>query len=128
MQEHLLNIREAAEYLGLSERKIKEMVDTGRIPAYKIGGSFLRFKKTQLYLLKASIERPRQKPKAAGIPADTPKQNGAEAPNDVPMPVADETIVVTTGADSVRDFLYFNDFYILSIVVIITAVVLMITT
>ncbi len=90
MDEHLFNIREAAEYLGVSERRLKELVDKNEVPAYKIGGTFLRFKKSQLDAL------------------------GREA---VPAPAH-------TGLDRLKDFFYFNDFYILSIIIIIAAVVL----
>ena len=38
MHEKLLNIKEVAESLGLSEEEVKDLVSKGEIPAYKIGG------------------------------------------------------------------------------------------
>ncbi|NQT07075.1 MAG: helix-turn-helix domain-containing protein [Candidatus Omnitrophica bacterium] len=104
MEEHLLNIREAAEYLGIGERKVKELADKGEIPAYKIGGTFLRFKKTQLVIIKNTLSENRKK---------------GTAPEEW-------EVIGAGGNERLRDFLYFNDFYILSIVVILIAVVLMI--
>ena len=46
--EKLFTIREAAQYLGMSEKEIIELAETGKIPAYKIAGVYLRFKKEQL--------------------------------------------------------------------------------
>lgn len=104
MSEHLLNIREAAEYLGVGERKVKELVDRGEIPAYRIGGTFLRFKMSQLAIIKASLHK--------GTKKETLEQ--AE--------------IQHTRSDRVKDFLYFNDFYILSIIIIVMALFLMIAT
>lgn len=105
MEEHLLNIREAAEYLNISERQLKESVDKGEMPAYKIGGAFLRFKQSQLVILKSSLQ--------------------ARAKKDAPKRVPEHA---STGLEGVKDFLYFNDFYILSAIIILIAVVLMIAT
>ena len=100
-----MNIREAAEYLGVSERRVKELVDEGQIPAYKIGGSFLRFRKSHLAIGKTTLYN--------------------ETKKDVLGEGVEE---VRTKSDTFKDFLYFNDFYILSIIIICIAAVLMIAT
>lgn len=105
MNEHLLNIREAAEYLGIGERKVKELVDSDKIPAYKIGGVFLRFKKSQLAIFKTTLE---------GRTKKDMLDEDAEPSR--------------TRLEDLKDFLYFNDFYILSIIIIVIAVVLMSAT
>jgi excisionase family DNA binding protein len=103
--DRLLNIREAAEYLGIGERAIKEMVDSGTLPAYRIGGAFLRFKKSQLAIIKTEKRgKKRESSKVIAPPSGS---------DDI---------------DSVKDFIYYNDFYILSAVVIVIAVVLMVAT
>jgi excisionase family DNA binding protein len=43
MSEPLLNVTEAAERLGCSERFIRRLVQERRIPFFKVGGSKLRF-------------------------------------------------------------------------------------
>jgi len=105
MNEHLINIRDAAHFLGVGERKIKELVDTGKLPAYKIGGTFLRFKRSQLDAARAFLYRK--------------DDTGASAT---------KAEVAYSRFDGLRDFLYFNDFYILSIIIILIAVVLMSAT
>jgi len=106
MAEHLLNIREAAEFLGIGERKIKELVDLGKIPAYKIGGTFLRFKKSQLAIARTTLLHKDKRVEKTRY----------------------ETAQTAAPYDNLKDFLYFNDFYILSVIVIVTAVILMIAT
>lgn len=107
MSDNLLNIREAAVYLGVGERAIKEMVDSGQLPAYRIGGAFLRFKKSQLAITKASMANKEKKEEPR-----PPKQKED----------------ISERAGTMRDFLYFNDFYILSVVVIVIAIALMVAT
>ncbi|MCX5668431.1 MAG: helix-turn-helix domain-containing protein, partial [Candidatus Omnitrophica bacterium] len=55
MPEHLLNIKEVAAYLGVSEEEVKRLVDIGEMPAYKIGDSFLRFRREQVDAVKSEI-------------------------------------------------------------------------
>ncbi len=81
------------------------MGDTGKLPAYKIGGTFLRFKRSQLDIARTALYR---------------KDETGVSPGD--------TEAVYSSFDGVRDFLYFNDFYILSIIIILIAVVLMTAT
>ncbi len=107
-EEHLLNIREAAEFLAVSERQIKELVDKGEIPAYKIGGTFLRFKKSQLVIHRSSrVQNKRPEP-------------SVRAQHQVHTP--------SSAMEGLKDFLYFNDFYIFSIIVIFIALGLIIAT
>lgn len=43
MIDRLLNEKEAAEYLGIPEEQLRELARGKKIPAYRIGGEFLRF-------------------------------------------------------------------------------------
>ncbi len=92
--------------MGVGERIIKEMVDAGELPAYKIGGAFLRFKKSQLVLVKTSLQ-------GKGIKKEE---------------VQYDTETTGERREAIKDFLYFNDFYILSVIVIVIAVVLIVAT
>lgn len=105
MPEHLLSIKEVAEYLGVSEEEVKRLVDAGEIPAYKIGDSFLRFRREQIDAVKNEIDDA-EKDKAPDI-RNTVKQQ---------EPPAQEYDY--TFAEKVRDFFYYNDFYILSGIVV----------
>lgn len=85
----LLTIREVAGYLNITEKEVVELAEKGLIPAYKVGGVYLRFKKEQLDQVKGGIK-----------------------PN--------QSLITIEGtlAEKVRDFVYHNDFYILSLVII----------
>lgn len=91
--EKLLNIRDVSTILGISEKEVIDLAETGQIPAYKIGGVYLRFKRQQ-------IEEYR---KRLGLPA-------------VKKNLVSHNYLFK---DKLNDFLYFNDFYILSAIIII---------
>jgi excisionase family DNA binding protein len=90
-EEKLLTVREVSIMLGISERQVIDLAESGRLPAYKVGGVYLRFKKEQVLEFKKSSE-----------------------------PVSHKSAVNRgySTKDKISDFLYFNDFYILAILVI----------
>lgn len=55
MKERLLTIRETSEILGISEDEVSELVQRNEIPAYKIGGIYLRFRREQIEKLKGKF-------------------------------------------------------------------------
>ncbi len=89
MREKLLTIREAAQYLGVTEKHIIDLSEKSVIPAYKVGGVYLRFKKEQL-----------------------------DAVRDIVEPTTKEGYVEYSFSDKLSDFFYYNDFYILSLLII----------
>lgn len=93
-QEKLLTVREVAEELGINEGEVVDLAETGKLPAYKIGGVYLRFKVEQVRQLRQEIL------KSAGPKA---------------------------GAgfwERLRDFFYFNDFYIFSFLILVLMAIL----
>jgi excisionase family DNA binding protein len=107
MPEKLMSIKEVAEYLKISEEEVKRLVDIGEIPAYKIGGSFLRFRKEQLDGIRTEIDE---------IEEATPQPGAGEGAHRAPQqPEAENDY---TLVERIGDFFYFNDFYILSFAVI----------
>ena len=101
MPEKLLNTREVSEYLGISEQELRKLVDRGEIPAYRLGGTILRFKKEQI-----------DKIKARGVPKIIKLEEEATAP------------IENSLLEHWKDFLYFNDFYILSLFVTIILLII----
>ncbi|MBL7130606.1 MAG: helix-turn-helix domain-containing protein [Candidatus Omnitrophica bacterium] len=89
MREKLLTIREAAQYLGITEKQVIDLSEKSIIPAYKVGGIYLRFKKEQLDAIKDKIQ-----------------------------PTIREDYVEYPFQDRLSDFFYYNDFYILSLLII----------
>lgn len=52
MTDKLYNEKEAADYLGISKKKLNEFIQDKKLPAYKIGGQFLRFNQKDLDAIK----------------------------------------------------------------------------
>lgn len=93
MMKRFLTSKEAANYLGLNEQELQELVDKGNIPSYKIGGIYTRLKVDDLNYYRRKIPRN----------ARVKKEDGGLL-------------------DNIRDFIYFNDFYILSMIAIIVII------
>ena len=120
MNEKLLNIEEVARYLNLSEQAVKELVGKGDLPAYKIGGVLLRFKKEQI----ESYRKGRASDKLAekvllgdsGLapgynsrrPLRRSRRNAPKAGDSAPY----------AFWERLEDALYYNDFYILSAILL----------
>jgi excisionase family DNA binding protein len=91
-EEKLLTVRDVSIILGVNEKEILDLAEDGSIPAYKIGGVYLRFKKDQ-------VEEFRKKFRG---------QQHAQRKFSL--------------KDRIFDFFYFGDFYIISAILIIVIV------
>ena len=58
--EKLYNEKEAAEYLGISKQRLSELVKEKKLPAYKLGGEFLRFYQKDLDSVKYKAGRQKE--------------------------------------------------------------------
>ena len=96
-EEKLLNLKAAADFLGISEQRLKELSDHGVVPAYRVAGLYLRFKKKQLEKLKGKI-------------TDIQSRYGEylQARSSFVKEAA------YTPKDRLKDFWLFYDFYIIS--------------
>ncbi len=89
--EKLLTVRDVSLLLGVSEREVLDLAESGKIPAYKVGGVYLRFKHEQ-------VENYRK--------SHPPLLHKAQAKENYSL------------REKFSDFFYFNDFYIISIIAI----------
>ena len=89
MAEKLLNIEEAAAFLFLSVQEVEELVNEGKIPAFHLDGKFLRFRREDLATFRSACAKATEDP-----------------------------IEQYTFRDGLHDFFYFNDFYLLSLLLI----------
>lgn len=80
--------KEASDYLCISEDELNDLAGKHLIPIYKIGGIYTRFKVDDL---------------------ETYRRKGVTKGN---------KDYRNSNLDRIRDFLYFNDFYIYSIIAI----------
>jgi len=90
---NMLTLEEVKSYLDIEQKELEDYLSRGKLHAYKIGGTYLRFRKEDVINLRYQIQSPRLK-------APAPK-----------------TMVSAAG-----DFWRFNNFYILSILIVIGAV------
>ena len=90
MKEKLLATREASRILGIPEKDIIDLAKANLIPHFKVAGEFLRFKREDILRIKPAIKR---------------KYNLPERKH--------------RRIDRIKDFFYFNDFYIISTVIIV---------
>lgn len=101
-EEKLLSLKVAAEYLDITEKRLKELSDHGVIPAYRIAGLYLRFKKSQLGKLKGKMSN---------------IQNQYSQYQQTRSSFTRDVVYITK--DRLRDFWHFYDFYIISVVLIV---------
>ena len=102
VEERYLDVHEAAELLDVNEQELWELVHQHKVSTHNIAGAFLRFKKEDIEDLKIKwrIERelfPKKQPSFAH----------------------ESTLGKVTLFDQFKDFLYFNDFYILCSLLIV---------
>ena len=85
-----ISVRETAQILGVSEKKVMDLIEEKKLLAYRIANQFLRLKKSDVLNVRNS---------------------GAV--------VAETTQAPYTDSEKVKDFFYFNDFYLVSAFIII---------
>ncbi|HBO97694.1 MAG TPA: hypothetical protein DE315_00240 [Candidatus Omnitrophica bacterium] len=85
-----ISVRETSQILGISEKKVMDLIDGKKLHAYRIADKFLRLKRSEVMTLRNSGHVARE----------------------------DHQIAYTT-AEKVKDFLYFNDFYIVAGLVVL---------
>jgi len=90
MKEKLFTTREGSQILGISEKEIIDLADKNLIPHFKVAGEFLRFKKEDILKIKPAIKK---------------KYNLSEKKHN--------------SLERIREFIYFNDFYLVSAIIII---------
>lgn len=86
-----ISVRETAQLLGISEKKVMNLIEERKLQAYRIADKFLRLKKSEVLNLRN-----------AGHVVREIHQHDYTFP------------------ERVKDFFYYNDFYIISFIIIAT--------
>ncbi len=87
--DQFISVRETAQLLRISEKKVMDMVTEGKLRAYRIADQFLRLKKTEVISMH----------KAGEVKAENFQFS-------------------YSAGEKIKDFFYFNDFYLFSILII----------
>lgn len=80
-----ISVREAAQILAVTEKKVMDLIEGGELQAYRIAEKFLRLKRSEVFNLR----------NAGSIAADHHQ-------------------IAYTSGERIRDFFYYNNFYLLS--------------
>ena len=88
--QQFISVRETAQVLNISEKKVMDLIEERKLQAYRIAEKFLRLKKSEVLNLRNTGHI-----------------------------VTDSKQLTYTSADRMKDFLYFNDFYIVSAVAVV---------
>lgn len=111
--EKLWTTTEAAQYLGLTESELGQLVQEGKLTGYKLGGKFLRFRPDQVTALKPTLSvRQTGAPGAAPAPASA-KGGPGERPS---------------WQARLHDFVYFYDLYLVSGVLLVGLVIYLVAS
>ena len=90
MSDQFISVREAAQILKVSEKKIMELAEQSKLQSYRIAGQFIRFKRNDVLGMKST-----------GLVA------------------AENLHFEYTQGERIKDFFYFNDFYIVAAGIVI---------
>ncbi len=85
-----ISVRETAQLLGISEKKVMDLIEAKKLEAYRIADKFLRLKKSEVLDLRNAGHVAREDHQFA-----------------------------YTSVEKIKDFFHFNDFYILSLIIIL---------
>src|SRR5208283_1340852 len=89
MSSQYITVRETAQILAVSEKKVMDLIEEGQLQAYKIADQFLRLKRNEVVNIRTSGQV-----------------------------VSENAIPTYSAGERVRDFFYFNDFYLIALVLI----------
>lgn len=85
-----ISVRETAQIMAISEKKVMNLIEEKKLQAYRIANKFLRLKKSEVLNLR-----------------NTGK-------------IVQENYQINyTTAEKIKDFFYFNDFYLISSIIIL---------
>ena len=112
-KDKFISLEEACELLETAQPEVEALIRQGKLHAFKIGDSVVRFRKDQVGEIKA--KRRIASDLFAPEPGDAARR-----------PV--QTAIKANFADHFRDFFYFNDFYILSAVLIASLLYLILSS
>ncbi|MBI3322530.1 MAG: excisionase family DNA-binding protein [Candidatus Omnitrophica bacterium] len=113
--EKLLTLEEAARRLGVSAGEVGEMIERGSLPSFRLGGHLVRVRLGDVERLRSTSSSGRhQSSRSQGAP--TVKAAPSRARRGV-------------GRlwDRVLDFFYFNDFYLVALLILLTLLAVILT-
>lgn len=96
----MLSPEEVCRFLNLGDNELKKLVSEGRLNAYRIGGTFIRYEISEVAALKQALLAPQPKPASLSQPG-----NGSRA-------IAEKSIKAHGRLDLWREWWYDLDVYV----------------
>ncbi len=91
MSAQYITVRDTAQILGISEKKVMDLIEGRKLQAYRIADQFLRLKRAEVMQMRSSGQ------------------------------VASENIGLDySPGEKAKDFFYFNDFYVAALFVVLS--------
>ncbi len=109
-EKNLLDVRQAAVLLDVSEEEVWRLVHEHKVPTHNVAGAFLRFRTADIELLKNRWRIEREL---------FPKRERYFAHRSI--------VTEADPAEKLRDFWYFNDFYVICAALILGLITLIIS-
>ncbi len=97
--EKFLTLEEAARRLGLPADDVGVMIRDGSLPSFRLAGNLLRVRSSDVELLRARKQKSGVRPASVSEPSGTSRSSLWER---------------------LIDFLYFNDFYLVAFLILLT--------
>ena len=88
----MLTVEEVKNFLDVTQDDLEKYLKNGKLRAYKIGGTYIRFRKEEVLNLRSEL---------------LPKRTKAASPS---------------AGSRLRDFWQFNNFYIISLLIVVALV------
>ena len=110
----MLSLEEAASFLGLDPREVELLVKRGEIEAYKIAGVYLRFKQNDIFGFKNNLTQEKKLNRKKLPRKKSVRRLTRESMLDNELSLAKVSLI-----ERVQDFWYFNNFYIISLGIMI---------
>ncbi|MEA3328894.1 MAG: helix-turn-helix domain-containing protein [Candidatus Omnitrophota bacterium] len=114
----MLNLQEAASSLNLNPGELEILVKSGKIEAYKIAGVYLRFKQDDISAFKSTLVQRNTKPGQKLVQKKPMRKLTRESMLDNELSLKNASLL-----EKIQDFWYFNNFYIISLGVMIFLIV-----
>ena len=88
-----ISVRETAQILAINEKKVMDLIEEGKLQAYRIADKFLRLKKAEVFDLRKDEHVSK-----------------------------DNVHIAYTAGERMQDFFHYNNFYLLSSVLILVLI------
>lgn len=127
ISEKLLTLAEAARRLSLPADDVELLIQEGQLAAFRLGGRHLRIRLADLEALQKSEAGGWKSKAGKDLTRRNPASNISRPASDFRGSASSLSLSESPLWDRVVDFLYFNDFYLVGILIFLTLLAIIFT-